>query len=170
MAARLPLSVLDQSPTRQGGSASQALRETVALCQLAERFRYLQIWVAEHHNAASFTGTTPETLIGQIAVATSRIRVGSSGVMLLHSSASKVAETFRQLATFSPGRSDLGNGRTPGSDQRTTVALAYTRPLAVLNEAPSSVVDLLRFLAGRLPDGHPFTGITAQPGEPESLA
>jgi luciferase family oxidoreductase group 1 len=162
----LSLSVLDQSPIRQGGTAAQALRETVELAQETERLGYRRYWVAEHHNTASFAGTAPEILIGQIAANTSRIRVGSGGVMLSHYSAFKVAETFRLLSAFYPGRIDLGIGRAPGSDQQTALALAYPRPMADLNAFPRQVVDLAGFLAGELPAGHPFAAIAAQPGPP----
>jgi luciferase family oxidoreductase group 1 len=164
----LTLSVLDQSPIREGGTAARALRESVELARTAERFGYRRYWVAEHHNTASFAGTAPEILIGQIAASTSTIRVGSGGVMLSHYSALKVAEEFRVLAALYPGRIDLGIGRAPGSDQRTAVALAHPQPVADVNEFPQQVVDLLGFLADRLPADHPFAGIVAQPGPPPS--
>ena len=166
MSTDLSLSVLDQSPIRLGGTAAQALRETVVLAQETERLGYRRYWVAEHHNTASFAGTAPEILIGQIAAHTSRIRVGSGGVMLSHYSALKVAETFRLLSALYPGRIDLGIGRAPGSDQQTALALAYPRPMADLNAFPRQVVDLAGFLAGELPAGHPFAAIAAQPGPP----
>jgi luciferase family oxidoreductase group 1 len=162
---KLALSVLDQSPVRKGGTAAQALHETVALAQAAERFGYRRFWVAEHHNSAMFAGTAPEILIGQVAANTTTIRVGSGGVMLSHYSALKVAETFRILAAFYPGRIDLGIGRAPGSDPRTAVALAHPKPAADIQEFPGQVTDLLDFLYDRLPQEHPFTGIEAQPGE-----
>src|SRR6185437_2762955 len=135
----LTLSVLDQSPVRDGGTAAQALRETVALAQAAERLGYRRFWVAEHHNSAMFAGTAPEILIGQIAANTTAIRVGSGGVMLSHYSALKVAETFRILAAFYPGRIDLGLGRAPGSDPRTAVALAHPKAVADIQEFPGQV-------------------------------
>jgi luciferase family oxidoreductase group 1 len=161
----LTLSVLDQSPVRDGGTAAQALRETVALAQAAERLGYRRFWVAEHHNSAMFAGTAPEILIGQVAANTTAIRVGSGGVMLSHYSALKVAETFRLLAAFYPGRIDLGLGRAPGSDPRTAVALAHPKAVADVQEFPRQVTDLLGFLYDRLPQEHPFTGIGAQPGD-----
>lgn len=170
VARDLALGVLDQSPVRQGGTAAQALRETVDLARAAERFGYRRFWVAEHHNAAVFAGTAPEILIGQIAAQTSTIRVGSGGVMLSHYSALKVAETFRILSAFYPGRIDLGIGRAPGSDQRTAAALVHPRPLADIDEFPDQVTDLVDFLANRLPEDHAFTGIAAQPGPPPSDA
>jgi luciferase family oxidoreductase group 1 len=158
--------VLDQSPVRQGGTAAQALQETVELAQAAERFGYARFWVAEHHSSTNFAGTAPEILIGQIAAQTRRIRVGSGGVMLSHYSALKVAEEFRVLTAFYPGRIDLGIGRAPGSDQRTAVALADPRPQADVREFPRQVTDLLGFLTARLPEDHPFAAIAAQPGPP----
>jgi luciferase family oxidoreductase group 1 len=162
----LSLSVLDQSPIRQGGTAAQALRETVQLAQETERLGYKRYWVAEHHNTASFAGTAPEILIGQIAANTSRIRVGSGGVMLSHYSALKVAETFRMLSSFYPGRIDLGIGRAPGSDQLTALALSYPRPVGDIKAFPRQVSDLAGFLSGALPAGHPFAEIAAQSGPP----
>ena len=110
----MKLSVLDQSPIRSGGTAADALRETIELAQITERLGYHRYWVAEHHGSASFAGSSPEVLISTIAAHTSRIRVGSGGVMLMHYSPLKVAENFRLLETLYPGRIDLGVGRAPG--------------------------------------------------------
>ena len=110
------LSVLDQSPIRSGGTAADALRETIELAQITERLGYHRYWVAEHHGSASFAGSSPEVLISAIAAHTSHIRVGSGGVMLMHYSPLKVAENFRLLATLYPGRIDLGH--RPGAGQR----------------------------------------------------
>src|SRR5438046_2461156 len=144
------LSVLDQSPIREGGTAADALRESVELARLAERLGYSRYWVAEHHNTGAFAGTSPEILIGQIAAATRSIRVGSGGVMLSHYSALKVAEQFRILESFFPGRIDLGIGRAPGSDQLTAAALSHPRPQADGGEVPQQVVQLLGFLTGAI--------------------
>src|SRR6185312_13597940 len=125
---------------------------------------YRRFWVAEHHQSAMFAGTAPEILIGQIAANTHTIRVGSGGVMLSHYSALKVAETFRLLAAFYPGRIDLGVGRAPGSDPKTAVALAAPKPVADVSQFPRQVADLVGFLEGALPPEHPFETIKAQPG------
>ncbi len=150
---------------RKGGRPSDALSETVELAQLAERIGYSRYWVAEHHNSTSFTGTSPEILIGQIANSTESIRVGSGGVMLSHYSALKVAEQFRILDAFFPDRIDLGVGRAPGSDRLTAAALSHPRPpVDVFKEFPQMVGDLLGFLNGTMPEGHPLHEINAQPG------
>src|SRR3954454_12863532 len=117
------LSVLDQSPISEGSTGSAALCKTIALARLADELGYHRYWVAEHHGGAMLAGPSPEALIGPIASATERIRVGSGGVMLPHYSPLKVAETFSLLAGLFPGRIDLGLGRAPGSDQLTMFAL-----------------------------------------------
>ena len=123
LSCRLRLSVLDQSPIRKDGSAADAIAETIALAKATEGLGYHRYWLAEHHNSNSFAGAAPEVLIARVAAETSRIRVGSGGVMLMHYSPLKVAEQFRMLETLSPGRIDLGIGRAPGSDERTARAL-----------------------------------------------
>jgi luciferase family oxidoreductase group 1 len=158
------LSVVDQSPLRAGGTAADALKETVRLAQRCEALGYERYWVAEHHNSTNFAGTAPEILIGQIAANTDRIRVGSAGVMLTHYSSLKVAEQFRILSAFYPGRIDLGIGRAPGSDQRTAFALVHPKPMANVEYFPRMVQDLMAFLEDRIPEGHDFAGIRAQPG------
>ncbi len=146
----LPLSVLDQSPVRAGGTFADAVRESVALAKAAERLGYRRYWVAEHHGAEGFAGSAPEILVGRIASETTRIRVGSGGVMLSHYSPLKVAETFRLLEVMYPGRIDLGIGRAPGSDRLTAAALAYGNRLG-LEAFPTKVVDLMAFLGGEPP-------------------
>lgn len=160
----LTLSVVDQSPLRRGGTGADALAESVRLAQHCERLGYARYWVAEHHASTSWTGASPEILIGQIAAGTSTIRVGSGGVMLSHYSALKVAEQFRALDAFHPGRIDLGVGRAPGSDQRTAFALAHPRQPADVRTFPRQVHDLLAFLSGEMAADHPFAGISALAG------
>src|SRR5690349_18222952 len=117
------LSVLDQSTVVTGRPAAASIRESLALARHCEALGYHRYWVAEHHNSASIAGSAPEILISAIAAITGRIRVGSAGVMLPHYSSLKVAEQFRVLEAIAPGRIDLGLGRAPGSDQRTSFAL-----------------------------------------------
>jgi luciferase family oxidoreductase group 1 len=119
--------------------------------------------VSEHHSHATIVGTAPEILIAAIASVTTRIRVGSAGVMLPHYSPFKVAEQFRVLDAIAPGRIDLGLGRAPGSDGRTAFAL---NPLANERPAqfPGDVRDLMAWVTGSpLPEGHPFRAAQAYP-------
>ena len=164
------LSVLDQSPVRKGGTASQALHETIALAQACERWGYHRYWLSEHHNTGGLASATPEVLIAEIANRTERIRVGSGGVMLSHYSPLKVAETFRMLETLHPGRIDLGIGRAPGSDTRTARALAHGPGQLGIEHYPDQMLDLYGYLAGDMPAEHPFHGVEAIPageGMPE---
>lgn len=161
---QLRLSVVEQTPVRKGGTGADALRETIELARTAEALGYERFWVAEHHNMPGIASTSPEILIGQIGAATSRIRIGSGGVMLPHYSAFKVAENFRMLETLFPGRVDLGLGRAPGGDPRTAAALAYPSAPIDVRAYPEQVDDLIGYLSDSLPPEHPFA--TLRPGPP----
>ena len=163
MEAPLELSVVDQAPVRQGGTGGQALRESVELAVAVEKLGYQRFWVAEHHGLPSLAATSPEILIGQIAAATDRIRVGSGGVMLLHYSAFKVAENFHMLESLFPGRIDLGLGRAPGGDPKTAAALAYPAGARDARFYPELVDDLAGYLSGGLAPDHPFQGVRPGP-------
>ncbi|MGG5811969.1 LLM class flavin-dependent oxidoreductase [Falsiroseomonas sp. CW058] len=161
----LALSILDQSTIASGRTAPDAIRETLALAQLADRWGYRRYWLAEHHNSASHAGSAPEILIAAIAATTSRIRIGSAGVMLPHYAALKVAEQFKVLEAIAPGRIDLGVGRAPGSDGRTAFAL-NPDAAAAGDRFPQQVQDLMGWLGDGLPEGHPFRAVSAQPEGP----
>lgn len=161
----MKLSVLDQSTAAQGTSQDAAIRETLALARHCEALGYHRYWVSEHHNSESIVGTAPEILMAAIAATTTRIRVGSAGVMLPHYSALKVAEQFRVLEAIAPGRIDLGVGRAPGSDRLTAHALnPYSHGA---DEFPQQVIDLQAWLSGApLQEGHPYAAIKAHPSGP----
>jgi luciferase family oxidoreductase group 1 len=159
------LSVLDQSTSATGASPDVAIRETLALARHCEALGYHRYWVSEHHASDSIVGTAPEILCAAIAATTTRIRVGSAGVMLPHYSALKVAEQFRVLEAIAPGRIDLGVGRAPGSDRLTAFALNPYENAA--EEFPRQVVDLRAWVCGEpLDEGHPFAAIKAHPQGP----
>ncbi|MFD2784532.1 LLM class flavin-dependent oxidoreductase [Hymenobacter rubripertinctus] len=120
---KIQLSVLDQSPVPLGRTPREALLHTVDLARLTDCLGYTRFWVSEHHNTRTLAGSSPEVLLGRLGAETSRIRLGSGGVMLPHYSALKVAENFRLLETLYPGRIDLGIGRAPGTDRVTAHAL-----------------------------------------------
>jgi luciferase family oxidoreductase group 1 len=152
----LRLSVLDQSPISRGSSGAQALRNTLDLAGLADQLGYHRYWVAEHHGGPMLAGPSPEALIGPIAAATTRIRVGSGGVMLPHYSPLKVAESFSLLAGLFPGRIDLGLGRAAGTDPMTAFALQRDRRQAAPDDFPQQLAELLGYLQDRLPPDFPF--------------
>jgi len=164
----LRLSVLDQSPIRDGGTAREALEETIALARVADRLGYHRYWVAEHHNSSAFAGSSPEILIGRLAQETEHIRVGSGGVMLPHYSPLKVAENFRVLETLYPDRIDLGIGRAPGTDGRTSAALQAGPQAYPIDVFPQQLELLRAYLLDAegnevFGEGHPLRGIHAMP-------
>jgi luciferase family oxidoreductase group 1 len=162
----LRLSVLDQSTAVTGRTPASSIRESLALARHAEALGYHRYWLAEHHASPAQAGTAPEVLAAAIAATTSRIRVGSAGVMLPHYSALKVAEQFRVLEAIAPGRIDLGLGRAPGSDGRTAMALNPQAATAADN-FPAMVRDLSAWVSGEpLVANHPFRDIPAQPAGP----
>ena len=162
MPAPYLLSVLDQSPIRAGGTATEALANTLDLAASCDGLGYHRYWLSEHHATPALAGVAPEALIGPVALVTKRIRVGSGGIMLPHYSPFKVAETFRTLAALAPGRIDLGLGRAPGTDGRTAFALQRdrSRRMAVDDFAPN-LAELLGYFEATLPADHPFASLSA---------
>ena len=170
--AYIILNALDQSPISQDTNAANAIAETVALAQHCEFLGYQRYWVAEHHNTSSFAGAAPEILMSYIAAKTNRIHIGSGGIMIGHYSPLKIAEQFQMLAALAPGRIDLGIGRAPGGDMRTSAAL-QAGPKAWPPEAfPEQAQMLRQFIEdaagqtdaeGGFATSHPYQGIHAQP-------
>ncbi|MHB8532477.1 MAG: LLM class flavin-dependent oxidoreductase, partial [Solirubrobacteraceae bacterium] len=141
---------------------------TLDLARLADRLGYHRYWLAEHHGGPMLAGPSPDALIGPVAAATERIRVGSGGVMLPHYSPLKVAETFSLLAGLFPGRIDLGLGRAAGTDPLTAFALQRDRRQAAVEDFPQQLAELLGYLEDRLPPDHPFARLAKTlPGLPE---
>ena len=164
----LRLSVLDQSPIAEGSTGVDALRNTLDLARTADALGYHRYWVAEHHGTPMLACASPEVLIGPIASATSRMRVGSGGIMLPHYSPLKVAENFSMLSALAPGRIDLGLGRAAGTDPTTSFALQRDRRTAAADDFPQQLAELLAYVGDSLPAGHPFARLaTSLPGNPE---
>lgn len=162
MPRTLRLSVLDQSVARAGRPQDESIRATVALAEHCEALGYERFWLSEHHSLPTIVGTAPEVLMAAIAARTSRIRIGSAGVMLPHYSPFKVAEQFRVLDALAPGRIDLGVGRAPGSDHRTAMLLNPDPRSA--DAFPQQVRELHAWVTGaELPEGHAGHGIQALP-------
>ena len=159
----LRLSALDQSVACAGRGEDHALRDTVALAEHCEALGYERFWVSEHHGMPTIVGTAPEVLMAAIAARTTRIRIGSAGVMLPHYSAFKVAEAFRVLDALAPGRIDLGLGRAPGSDRRTAMAL-NPHGSGMAEDFPRQVLDLQAWVSGR-----PHQGVVAHPLPPSPI-
>jgi luciferase family oxidoreductase group 1 len=161
----LRLGVLDQSPIISGHTPSQALRETISLAEEAEALGYSRYWLAEHHAIAALADPCPEILVAAVAAATSRIRVGTGGVLLPYYSPLKTAEVFRMLEALHPGRIDLGIGRAPGGDMTTARAMGGGQ-YSGAEDFPEQVQDLVGFLDDTLPADHPFARVKAMPAGP----
>lgn len=160
---QLKLSVLDLVLMWHRASAAAAIGETVELARYVEALGYTRFWLAEHHNTPWQASSAPELLIPQVAAATSRLRVGSGGVMLPNHTALKVVENFNTLEALYPGRIDLGIGRAPGTDSVTALALRRTRQAFRPEEFPEQLDELLAFFTGEFPKDHPFSRITPVP-------
>jgi luciferase family oxidoreductase group 1 len=158
-----PLSVLDLSPVTTATPGSVALRNSIDLARLAERLGYKRYWVAEHHNLANIASSAPEIMIGQIAAATTRMRVGSGGVMLPNHAPLMVAERFKVLEALFPGRIDLGLGRAPGTDPVTSYALRARQDARADDDFLERFQELLLRERGGFPEGHPFRRVHAVP-------
>jgi luciferase family oxidoreductase group 1 len=147
--AMTQFSVLDLSPVPEGATAADALRNTLDLARHAEAWGYRRFWLAEHHNMPGIASAATAVVIGQVAAVTSTMRVGAGGIMLPNHSPLMVAEAFGTLATFFPGRIDLGLGRAPGTDMAT--ARALRRHMDQADTFPQDVVELLGYFG----DGGP---------------
>jgi luciferase family oxidoreductase group 1 len=147
----MKLSILDQAPIPEGFSAGDALRNSIELARLADCAGYERYWVAEHHGTPGLACASPEVLMGPIGAATSRIRVGSGGIMLPHYSPLKVAENFNMLSGLFPGRIDLGIGRAAGTSPNVARALQRDRRQPAPDDFPDQLDELLRLIGGPEP-------------------
>ena len=168
MSGDLKLSVLDQSISCAGRDEGHALRDTLDLAVHCEALGYSRFWVSEHHGLPTIVGSAPEIMMAAIAARTTRIRIGSAGVMLPHYSALKVAEQFRVLDSLAPGRIDLGVGRAPGGDMRTAMALNPNAQHAA-DHFPQQVVDLQAWTRGLRHQGLTAHPLPAPGGVPPEL-
>ena len=160
---RPPLSVLDLAIVSRGRTSAEALADTTAFARRADELGYARFWVAEHHNMSSVASTSPPVLIAHIAANTSRIKVGSGGVMLPNHPPLVVAEQFAMLEALHPGRIDLGIGRAPGTDQRTAAALRRSPDGLGAEDFPRHLVDLMGLLGDRRSDQGMWEHFSATP-------
>jgi luciferase family oxidoreductase group 1 len=158
----IPLSVLDLSVVRDGGTSGDALADTTLLAQRADSLGFRRFWVAEHHNMGTVASTTPSVLIAHLAAATSRIRVGSGGVMLPNHAPLAIAEQFALLEALHPGRIDLGIGRAPGTDPMTAAAFGR-HPHESVEKFPRDLIDLMGMLGDRRGTEGLWTRLRATP-------
>ncbi|MFV0474030.1 MAG: LLM class flavin-dependent oxidoreductase [Pikeienuella sp.] len=152
-------SILDLSPIPEGSDAARAIANTVDLARHAESLGYHRYWMAEHHNMPGIASAATAVLIGHVAGATTRMRVGAGGIMLPNHSPLAIAEQFGTLATIYPGRIDLGLGRAPGGDM--AVMRALRRGVDHSDRFPEDVAELIGYLGPHRPGAQ----VRAVPGE-----
>lgn len=129
----MKLSILDQAPITKGNQPVDALKKAEELALLGDELGYHRMWMAEHHNTNTLASSAPEIIAAHLAAKTKNIRIGTGGVMMMHYSPLKLAEVFKTLSAFSPGRIDFGVGRAPGGDNYSIYALSEGRQPMVHN-------------------------------------
>lgn len=169
--APVPLSVLDLVTVGAGRTATEALRTSVQISRLAESRGFHRYWVAEHHSMPGVASSSPAVILAHLAAHTTRIRLGSGGVMLPNHAPLVIAEQFGTLEAMAPGRVDLGLGRAPGTDGATAAALRRTDRLNEgADDFPEQLAELTRFLDDDFPPGHRYARIHAVPGPIQSTS
>ena len=164
----LRLSVLDQSPVPSGCTPAQALQNSIDLAKTVDALGYTRFWMSEHHAMDLLACTAPEIMLARIGAETTRIRIGSGGIMLPHYTPLKVAEIFRTLHALYPNRIDLGIGRAPGGGPIESAALRRNRKIPQIDDFPEQLSELLAFLDQTFPKSHPFAQIRVSPDAPGS--
>ncbi len=159
---------MDQSPVASGSTPAEALRNSIALAQHVESLGFHRFWMSEHHAMDLLACTAPEIMLARIGAETSRIRLGSGGVMLPHYTPLKVAETFRTLHALYPNRIDLGIGRAPGGGPIESAALRRNRNIPQTDDFPEQLSELIAFLHHGFPPNHPFSRVLVAPDSPGS--
>ncbi|MDJ1133296.1 LLM class flavin-dependent oxidoreductase [Streptomyces iconiensis] len=167
--APVPLSILDLANVGKGHTAAEALTASKEAARLADARGFTRYWVAEHHSMPGVASSSPAVILAHLAAHTTRVRLGSGGVMLPNHAPLVIAEQFGTLEAFAPGRVDVGLGRAPGTDGATAAALRRTERLREgAEDFPQQLAELLHFLDDDFPDGHRYARIHAVPGPVQS--
>ncbi|GKV64738.1 MULTISPECIES: LLM class flavin-dependent oxidoreductase [unclassified Sporosarcina] len=159
----IPLSILDLAMINEGSDAGQSFKNSADLARHAEDWGYNRYWLAEHHNMPGVASSATSVIIGHVAGATKKIRVGSGGIMLPNHAPLVIAEQFGTLDAMYPGRIDLGLGRAPGSDQATAYALRRTLQ-SNGEDFPQQLEELRTYFAG-----NPTDRVRAFPGAGQNI-
>lgn len=160
----MKLSVLDQAPVTSGNTAPDALKKAEELAILADELGYRRMWMAEHHGTNAFASSAPEITIARLAAKTKNIRIGTGGVMMMHYSPLKLAEVFKTLSSFSPGRIDFGVGRAPGGDRNAIFALSEGRQPMVDNMY-EKLNTALQMINDEAPEDYLYSSMVATPSK-----
>ncbi|SER79790.1 LLM class flavin-dependent oxidoreductase [Psychrobacillus sp. OK032] len=158
----MKLSVLDQAPITVGNTAVDALKKAEELAILADQLGYHRMWMAEHHGTGTIASSAPEVIAAHLAAKTTNLRIGTGGVMMMHYSPLKLAEVFKTLSAFSPGRIDFGVGRAPGGDNYAMYALSEGRQ-PMLNNMYEKLSTTLQLLNDEVPEDSLYNRTIATP-------
>src|SRR5699024_1219140 len=158
----MKLSVLDQAPVTIGNKSAAALVKAEELAVLADELGYHRMWMAEHHGTKSHVSSAPEVTAARLAAKTENIRIGTGGVMMMHYSPLKMAEVFKTLSAFSPGRIDFGVGRAPGGNGQSMYALAEGRRPQMENMYEKLQIAM-QYISDETPDGKLYGAVKAVP-------
>lgn len=158
MSKPVPVSILDLAHVPQGGSARDAFDKSKAIARLADETGYTRLWLAEHHGMRGVASAATAVVLAAIGNETSRIRIGSGGIMLPNHPPLVIAEQFGTLAALFGDRIDLGLGRAPGTDMLTAKALRRD-PFSAENYA-QDVQQLQQYLD----EDSGGAGVIAMPG------
>lgn len=160
----MKLSILDQAPITKGNKAVDALKNAEELAVLGDELGYHRMWMAEHHGTKDYASSAPEITAAHIAAKTKRIRIGTGGVMMMHYSPLKLAEVFKTLSAFSPGRIDFGVGRAPGGDNYSIYALSEGRQ-PMLDNMYEKMDTALQLMKDEIPEDRLYSRTIATPSE-----
>lgn len=160
----MKLSILDQAPVTSGNTAAGALKNAEELAILGDELGYTRMWMAEHHGTNTFASSAPEVTAAHLAAKTKNIRIGTGGVMMMHYSPLKLAEVFKTLSAFSPGRIDFGVGRAPGGDNFATYALSEGRQ-PMTNNMYEKFGQALQLINDEVPADQLYTKTIATPSQ-----
>lgn len=160
----MKLSILDQAPITKGNTAPDALKKAEELAILGDELGYHRMWMAEHHGTNGYASSAPEVIAAHLAAKTKRIRIGTGGVMMMHYSPLKLAEVFKTLSSFSPGRIDFGVGRAPGGNNHAIYALSEGRQ-PMVNNMYEKLDTALQLISDAVPMDELYNKIIATPAQ-----
>ncbi len=158
----MDISILDQAPISKGTTSTQALKNVEAAAILADGLGFKRFWLAEHHNSPGLSSSAPEISMAYLAAKTSNIRLGSGGTMMMHYSPYKMAEVFKTLSAYAPGRIDFGVGRAPGGDSNAIYALSEGRE-PMIHNMYQKFDTALKLINDELPSDPLYQKVTAHP-------
>ncbi|WP_182200261.1 LLM class flavin-dependent oxidoreductase [Paraliobacillus salinarum] len=161
------LSILDQAPITRGNTAADALKKAEELAILGDQLGYHRMWMAEHHaspDANVFASSAPEISTAYLTAKTNRIRIGTGGVMMMHYSPLKLAEVFKTISAYAPGRVDFGVGRAPGGDNHAIYALSEGRQ-PMLNNMYEKFDTALQLINNQVPADRIYHKTIAAPDQ-----